>query len=193
MKLYNTVSTSFLFTAIKFKLLLCRLSSFHFPQLSPIRTFSETRLTRSITSVPKYTRNTTKWNLTFLFISIDYLALFHRSKYRSLFAPICRSFHQSQYLSFSPSSCFLTFDCPVKLTPMSHLLGVYWNFVFQDSLSLSSFPPLLSLSQYFSSFPFFPSPSNPGNQEARLALDFKTHLFLDQRQRNWQCRRRTGV
>lgn len=73
--------------------------------------------------------------------TISRLALSHRPKYRSLFAPICRSFHQSRYLPFSPSSCFVTSDCPVKLTPMSHLLGVYWNFVLSLSFFLSLLPP----------------------------------------------------
>lgn len=188
MKLCNTVYTLYplFFTAIKFKLLLCRLSSFHSSQLSPIRTFSETRLTRSITNVPKYTRNATKWNLTFYLSpsTISRLALFHRPKYRSLFAPICRSFHQSRYLSFSPSSCFVTSDCPVKLTPMSHLLGVYWNFVLSLSLSFSPFPHLSSLVvSIFFIFSFLLFSLEPcwSKQEVRLALDFKTHLFLDPR------------
>lgn len=177
MKLCNTIYTlhPLFFTPIKFKLLLCRLSSFHFPQLSSIRTFSETRLTRSITNVSKYTRNATKWNLTFYLSTISRLALFHRPKYRSLFAPICRSFHQSRYLSFSPSSCFVTSDCPVKLTPMSHLLGVYWNFVL--SLSLFFFPLLLSLSQYFSSSPFFPSPSNLVESRGSISTRFQNSFI----------------
>lgn len=94
--------------------------------------------------------------------TISRLALSHRPKYRSLFAPICRSFRQSRYLPFSPSSCFVTSDCPVKLTPMSHLLGVYWNFVL--FLSSSSSPSSLVVS-IFSIFSFLPF-SNPPLIEA---------------------------
>lgn len=101
--------------------------------------------------------------------TISRLALSHRPKYRSLFAPICRSFHQSRYLPFSPSSCFVTSDCPVKLTPMSHLLGVYWNFVL--FLSSSSSPSSLVVS-IFSIFSFLPF-SNPPLIEAGGSISIR--------------------
>lgn len=171
------------FSPIKFKLLLCRLSSFHSPQLSPIRTFSETRLTRSITNVPKYTRNATKWNLTFLFISIDYLSprLIPSSQIPVAFCTDLPFFPPKSIPSFFPIELFRDLRLPREIdtdvSPPGSLLKLRSLSLFL-SLSSSSSP----LSQYFSSFPFFLSRiPRWSKQEARLALDFKTHLFLDPR------------
>lgn len=164
------------FSPIKFKLLLCRLSSFHSPQLSPIRTFSETRLTRSITNVPKYTRNATKWNLTFLFISIDYLSprLIPSSQIPVAFCTDLPFFPPKSIPSFFPIELFRDLRLPreidtdVMISPPGSLLKLCSLSLF---LSLSSSPSSLVVSIFFI-FSFLPF-SNPPLIEAGGSISIR--------------------